>query len=199
MLQFMIDWRSSASHNCQVEYLEQQHLLLAMLRLSKSLLSFLFPDQPGLLMTRKQINSYKACCWCNDGCIMKNRWMGYYTSSQGLLLKEGPSWTEPGKAEPATGFAAAFAVLLWVWNSFQSVWPQIKHNKPLLMLVCVVLHKVDTISLNGREVLCREREALTLAQEERVIAKIHHLLPPEVEALGIPIRAVRFYKDHGLA
>ena len=46
------------------------------------------------------------------------------------------------------------------------------------MLSCIMLHKVDTISPNGREVLCREREAVTPAQEEPVVIEIRHLLPP---------------------
>lgn len=67
------------------------------------------------------------------------------------------------------------------------------------MLVCIVLHKVDTISPDGRELLCRERERVTPAQEERVVAEIRHLVLPEVEAVCIPIRAVHFCKYHGLA
>jgi hypothetical protein len=38
-----------------------------------------------------------------------------------VILNEGPCGTEPRIREPATAFAAALPVLLWVGNSFQSV------------------------------------------------------------------------------
>lgn len=96
-------------------------------------------------------------------------------------LQQWPSGTKPRIRQPL------LLVLFRVRDVLCSTRLQIIHGHPVLLArLPIVLHDVDVVALDRRELLRGERKRVATAQEERLPVQLRH--PPEIpQVLGRPL------------